>query len=111
MSKIFSLTVIEERNNKKKVIFRNRLKKLNFDKTSEDIIETELDFHGYGTAKIESQLQLGDINPFMCELHQNLFDILDFNPAVKLINITLPYENDENDIDFGVVEQKNGLKL
>ena len=76
-----------------------------------DIIETELDFHGYGTAKIESQLQLGDINPFMCELHQNLFDILDFNPAVKLINITLPYENDENDIDFGVVEQKNGLKL
>ena len=36
----------------KKVTFRNRLKKLNFDKTFEDIIENELDFHGYGTAKL-----------------------------------------------------------
>ena len=45
MSKIFSLTVIEKRNNKKELIFRNRLKKLNFDKTFEDIIENELDFH------------------------------------------------------------------
>ena len=53
MSKIFSLTVIEERNNKKKVIFRNPLKKLDFDKTLEDIKENELDLHGYGTAKIE----------------------------------------------------------
>ena len=47
MSKIFPLTVIEERNNKKNVIFQNRLKKLNFknfDKTSENIIEKELDF-------------------------------------------------------------------
>ena len=48
MSKIFLSTVIEERNNKKKVIFRNRLKKLNFDKTFEDNIESELGFHGYG---------------------------------------------------------------
>ena len=53
MSKKFSLTFIEERNNKNKLIFQNRLKKLNFDRTFEDIIEKELDFHGYGTAKIE----------------------------------------------------------
>ena len=57
MPKILSLTVIEERDNKKKVIFRNRLKKkkLNFDKTFEEIIENELDFHDYDTAKIEIQ--------------------------------------------------------
>ena len=30
-------------------------KKLNFDKTFENIIENELDFHGYSTAKIEIQ--------------------------------------------------------
>ena len=48
MSKIFLSTVIEERINKKKVIFRNRLKKLNFEKTFEDNIESELGFHGYG---------------------------------------------------------------
>ena len=42
----------EERNNKKKNIFWNRLKKLNFDKIFEGIIGSELDFHGYGTAKI-----------------------------------------------------------
>ena len=42
MSKIFSLKVIDERNNKKKVIFQNRLKKLNFDKIFEDIRENEL---------------------------------------------------------------------
>ena len=52
MSKIFSLLVIEERNNKSKVIFQNRLKKLNFDKTFEEIIKDELYFHGYDTAKI-----------------------------------------------------------
>ena len=95
------MTVIEERNNKKKVIFRNRLKKLNFekfDKTFENIIENELDFHGYGTAKTEIQQEPDGINPSTCELHKNLFDILDFNPAVKVINITLAYENDENDI-------------
>ena len=28
-----------------------------------------------------------------------------------MINITLVYENDENDIDLGVVEKKDGLKL
>ena len=44
MSKILSLIVIEERDKKKKVIFWNRLKKLNFDKTFEDIIKNELDF-------------------------------------------------------------------
>ena len=53
MSKIFSLTVIEEKNNKKKLIFRNPLKKLNFDKTFEDITENELNFHGYDTVKIK----------------------------------------------------------
>ena len=47
------MTVIKERNNKKKVIFRNPLEKLNFDKTFEDIKENELDLHGYGTTKIE----------------------------------------------------------
>ena len=55
MSNLFSLTVIEERDNKKKVIFRNRLKKVNFDKSFEDIIENELDFHDYGKAKYEIQ--------------------------------------------------------
>ena len=81
MSKIFSLTVIEERNNKKNLIFQNRLKKLNlknfdktsglkklnfknFDKTSENIIEKELDFWS-----IEIQSYPDDINPFTCELH------------------------------------------
>ena len=44
MSKILSLIVIEEGDKKKKAIFWNRLKKLNFDKTFEDIIENELDF-------------------------------------------------------------------
>ena len=47
--------VIEKRSNKRKVIFWNRLKKLNFDKTFEDLIENELEFHGYGTGKIEIQ--------------------------------------------------------
>ena len=50
MSKIFSLTPIEGRNNKKKVIFRNLLQKLNFDKTFEDIIKSDIDCHGYGSA-------------------------------------------------------------
>ena len=45
---IFIMVVIEERNNKKKVISWNRLKNL-----TEDIIENELDFNGYGTAKID----------------------------------------------------------
>ena len=62
MSKIFSLTVIEESNNKKNVIFRDSLKGLNFNKTFEDITENELDFHGYGTAKIDIQQQPDDIN-------------------------------------------------
>ena len=57
--------VIEVRNNKKKVIFWNRLKKLNFEN-----IENELDFHGYGTAKIEIQQQPDDITPSMSELHK-----------------------------------------
>ena len=51
MSKIFSLTVTEK--GATKVTFQNRLKKLNFDKNFEDIIKNEIDFHGYGTAKIE----------------------------------------------------------
>ena len=48
----------------KNVIFRNRLKKLNFDKTFEWIIENELDFHDYGTAKIEIQQQPDDMIVF-----------------------------------------------
>ena len=80
------------------MIFRNRLKKLNFCKTFEDIIENELDFHDYGTAKIKIQKQPRDINPFTCELHQIMFDVLDFNPALTVINITPAYENHENDI-------------
>ena len=103
--------VIEERNNKKKVIFRNQLKKLNFDKTFENIKENELDFHGHGTARIEIQQQPDDINPFTCELQQTLFDILEFNPALKVTNITLAYENDENVIDLGEAEKKNEMKL
>ena len=76
----------------------------------EDITKNELDFHDYGTAKIEIEQQPDDINPFTCELHQTLFDIQEFNPALKVINITLAYQNDKNDIDFGVVETKDGLK-
>ena len=82
MSKVFSLTVIEKP-----------------------------DFHGYDTAKIEIQQQPDDINPFTRVLHQTFFDALDFNPAVKVINITLAYKNDENDIDFGVAKKKCRLKL
>ena len=111
MSKIFSYTVIKESKNKYKVIFRNQLKKLNFVKTLKDNIENELHFHGYGTTKIETQQQPDDINPFTCELHQTLYDILEFNPALKVINITLVYKNNENDTDLGVVENKDGLKL
>ena len=77
----------------------------------EDIIENELDFHGYGTAKIEIEQQSDDINPFTCELHQTLFNIQEFNPALKVINITLAYQNDKNDIAFGVVETKDELKF
>ena len=67
------MKAIEQRNNNnKKAIFRNG--KLNFDKTFEDIIENELDFHGYGAAEIEVQQQSDDINPFKCELHQTLHD-------------------------------------
>ena len=103
--------IIEERNNEKKVIFHDLLKKLNFGKTFEDIIENELDFHGYGNVKIENPTtarQLDDINikPLTCELHETLLGIVDFNPALKVINITLAYENDENNIDFGVAEKK-----
>ena len=43
--KDISLTVIEERNSKK-------IKTSNFNKTFEDIIENELDFHGYSTGKM-----------------------------------------------------------
>ena len=96
---------------KKTVIFRNQLKKLNFDQTFENIKENELDFHGHGTAKIEMQQQPDDINPFTCELQQTLFDILEFNPALKVTNITLAYKNDENVIDLGEAEKKNGMKL
>ena len=92
------------------MIFRNRFGKLKFD-SFEDIIENELDFHGYGTAKIEIQQQPDDINPFTCELHQTLFDVLDFNPGLREINITLAYENDENDIDFGVAEKTMKLLM
>ena len=87
------------------------MKKLNFDEIFESIIENELDFHDYGTTKIEIKHQPGDINPFTCQLHQTLFDVLDFNPALKVINITLAYKNDENNIDFRVAEKKDGLKL
>lgn len=58
---------------------------------SEDIRENKLDFHGYGAAKIEIQLQPDDANPFTCELLQSLFHDLDFNLAVKVINITLAH--------------------
>ena len=111
MSKVFLLTVIEEKKKKKKVIFRNQLTKLNFDETFESNITNELDFHGYDTVEIEIQQQSDDINHFTCELHQTLYGILEFNPALKVINITLVYENDENDIDLGVVEKKDGSKL
>ena len=45
--KDISLTVIEERNNRK-------IKTSNFNKTFEYIIENELDFHGYSTVKMRS---------------------------------------------------------
>ena len=40
-----------------------------------------------------------------------MFDVLDFNPALKVMSITLAYENHENDIDFRVAEMKDGLKM
>ena len=45
------------------------------------------------TAKIDIQQQPDDINPFICELHQTLFDVLDFNPTLEGINTTLAYKN------------------
>ena len=87
------------------------MKNLNFDQTFEDIIENELDFHGYSVAEIEVQQQPDDINPFKCELHQTLLEVLYFSPALKMKNITLAYQNDENDVDFGVVERQDVLKL
>ena len=69
-----------------------------FDKNFEDIIENEVNFHDYGTAEIEIQQQPHDINPLTCQLHQTTFDVLDFNPALKVINITLAYEYDESNI-------------
>ena len=95
---ILSLIVIEERDKTKKVIFRNKLKKLNFVKTFEDIIENELDFHDNVIMKTEIQRHPHDINPLTFELHKTLFDVLNFNAALKVINITLAYENDENGI-------------
>ena len=50
-------------------MFWNQLKKLNFDKTFEKLIENELHFYGYGTGKIEIQQLPDDINPFTGELH------------------------------------------
>ena len=87
------------------------MNKLNFDKTFEDIIESDIDCHDYGTVKIEIQQQPDDINPFTCELHQTLFDVLNFSPGLKVIYITQAYENDENNIDFWVALKKDGLKL
>ena len=55
--------------------------------------------------------QPDDVNPFKCELHQTLLDVLYFNPALKVINITLAYQNDENNVDFGVAEKQDVLKL
>ena len=54
MSKIFLLTVIEEKKNKKKVIFRNQLKKLNFDETSESNIKMNLTFMAMALWKLRS---------------------------------------------------------
>ena len=50
-------------------------------------------------------------NLFKCELHETLFDILDFNPALKVLNIFLAYQTDENDVNFGLVEKLDVLKL
>ena len=110
MLKIFLLTVKEEKNDKNKGKFRNQLEKANIDKTFENIIENELDFNGYGTAQVDIQQQPDDVNPFTSELHQTLFNTLDLNPTLKMINITLAYKNNENDIKFGVGE-KNFLLL
>ena len=40
-----------------------------------------------------------------------MFDVLAFNSPLNVINVTLAYENDENNIDFGLAEKKDGLKL
>ena len=84
---------------------------MNFYKTFEDLIENELEFHGHGTRKIEIQQQPDDINLFKCELHSTLFGILDLNPALKVLNSTLAYHNDENDVNFGSAEKQDVLKL
>ena len=48
------------------MIFQKRLAKLNFDKTFEDMIDSELDIHGYGTAKFDIQQHPDDCT---CKLH------------------------------------------
>ena len=40
-----------------------------------------------------------------------MFDILDFNPALKVLNSFLVYQNDENDVNFGLAEKLDVLKL
>ena len=56
MSKIFSLTVtvIEEKDCKKKIIFQNQLKKLNFDKSFEMSKKMNLTFITVALRKLRS---------------------------------------------------------
>ena len=40
-----------------------------------------------------------------------MFDVLDFNPVLKVINITLAYKNDKNDTDIGIAEKKRWIEV
>ena len=48
--------------------------------------------------KSEIQQHPHVINPLTFALHQTIFDVLHFNAALKVINITMAYDNDENSI-------------
>ena len=86
------MSVLEEWNSKEKALFKNNLKKLEYTKEFKDI--DELSFSSFETAKIEMQESLGGLDRFLCDLDQTLYEILDFNHAIRTINITVQYNDD-----------------
>ena len=65
----------------------------------------KMNFNFYGTVKIEVQEQPDGINTFVNYIKLCL-TLLDVNSALKVIKITLAYQNDENDTHLGVAEKK-----
>ena len=92
ISKIFCVSVLEERNSKKTVLFKNNLKKLEYTKAFKDI--DELSFSSFETANIEMQENLNGLDSFLCDLDQTLYEVLDFNPPLRAISITFQYNDD-----------------